>query len=100
MTWFRTLFVLMGTLLGLASASLAMPAADPSLDAVLARLDEASINFKGLTADIRKIAHTDVVNVDDVDSGTIVVKRVKPHDTRIRIELTNRSEERRVGKKG
>jgi len=89
MTWFRTLFVLMGTLLGLASASLAMPSADPSLDAVLARLDESAINFKGLTADIRKIAHTDVVNVDDVDSGTIVVKRVKPHDIRIRIELTN-----------
>ena len=89
MTWFRTLFVLMGTLLGLASASLGVPAGDPSLDAMLARLDEAAIHFKGLTADIRKIAHTDVVNVDDVDSGTIVVKRVKPHDTRIRIELTN-----------
>src|ERR1035441_1679588 len=88
MTWFRTLFVLIGTL-GLVSASLGMPAADPPLDAVLARLDQAAINFKGLTADIRKIAHTDVVNVDDVDSGTIVVKRVKPHDTRIRIELTN-----------
>jgi hypothetical protein len=28
-------------------------------------------SFKGLTADIRKISHTDVVNVDDVDSGTI-----------------------------
>ena len=89
MTWFRTLFVLTGTLLGLASASLGAPAADPPLDTVLARLDQAAINFKGLTADIRKIAHTDVVNVDDVDSGTITVKRVKPHDIRIRIELTN-----------
>jgi outer membrane lipoprotein-sorting protein len=79
----------MGTLLGLASASLGMPAGDPPLDAMLARLDESAIHFKGLTADIRKISHTDVVNVDDVDSGTIVVKRVKPHDTRIRIELTN-----------
>jgi len=79
----------MGTLLGLASASLGVPAGDPPLDAMLARLDEAAIHFKGLTADIRKISHTDVVNVDDVDSGTIVVKRVKPHDTRIRIELTN-----------
>src|ERR1035438_1671684 len=88
MTWFRTLFVPIGTL-GLVSVSLGMPAADPPLDAVLTRLDQAAINFKGLTADIRKIAHTDVVNVDDVDSGTIVVKRVKPHDTRIRIELTN-----------
>jgi outer membrane lipoprotein-sorting protein len=83
------MFVLTGTLLGLASASLAAPAADPPLDAVLARLDQAANNFKGLTADIRKIAHTDVVNVDDVDSGTITVKRVKPHDIRIRIELTN-----------
>jgi outer membrane lipoprotein-sorting protein len=89
MTWFRTLFVLMGALLGLASSSLAMPVADPPLDAVLARLDDCASNFKGLTADIRKIAHTDVVNVDDIDSGTIVVKRVKPHDIRIRIELTN-----------
>ena len=30
-----------------------------------------------------------MVNVDDVDSGTIMVKRVKAHDTRIRIDLTN-----------
>src|ERR1019366_3611243 len=89
MTWFRTLFVLMGTLLGLASVSLGLPAGDPPLDAVLMRLDEAATNFRGLTADIRKMSHTDVVNVDDVDSGTIVVKRVKPHDIRIRIELTN-----------
>ena len=89
MTWFRTLFVPIGTLLGLVSASMGMLAADPPLDAVLARLDQAAINFKGLTGNIRKIAHTDVVNVDDIDSGTIVVKRVKAHDTRIRIELTD-----------
>ena len=89
MRWFRTLFVPIGTLLGLVSASMGMPAADPPLDAVLARLDQAAINFKGLTGNIRKIAHTDVVNVDDIDSGTIVVKRVKAHDTRIRIELTD-----------
>ncbi len=89
MTWFRTLFVPLGTLLGLAAASLGARPADPLLDAVLARLDQAAINFKGITADIRKLSHTDVVNVDDVDSGTIVVKRVKPHDTRIRVDLTN-----------
>jgi outer membrane lipoprotein-sorting protein len=89
MTWFRTLFVLIGTLLGLGSATLAAPPADPALDAALARLDQAAVNFKGVTADIRKISHTDVVNVDHVDSGTIVVKRVKAHDTRIRVDLTN-----------
>src|ERR1039457_5627841 len=89
MIWYRRLFVLNGTLLSLAAASFGATAADSPLDAVLARLDEASATFKGLTADIRKMSHTDVVNVDDVDSGTIVVKRVKPHDIRIRIELTN-----------
>ena len=88
MIWYRRLFVLNGTLLSLAAASFGAPAADSPLDAVLARLDEASATFKGLTADIRKMSHTDVVNVDDVDSGTIMVKRVKPHDTHIRIDLT------------
>ena len=89
MAWLRTLFVLSGALLALAAASLGAPPADAPLDAVLARLDRASLNFKGLTADIRKMSHTDVVNVDDVESGTIIVKRLKPHDTRIRIDLTN-----------
>ena len=56
-------------------------------------MDQASLTFKGLTADIRKVSHTDVVNIDEVDSGTILVKRVKPHDTRIRIDLTNPREQ-------
>ena len=89
MTWFRSLFVLSGTLLSLTAASFGAPAADTPLEAVLARMDQASANFKGISADIRKMSHTDVVNVDDVASGTIIVKRVKAHDTRIRIDLTD-----------
>src|SRR5438067_2469275 len=89
MIWFRRLSVLSGALLMLAAASFGAPAADPTLDAVLTRLDQASSTFKSLTADIRKMSHTDVVNVDDVDSGTILVKRFKAHDTRIRIDFTN-----------
>lgn len=89
MTWFRTLFVLSGTLISFATASAGAPPADTPLDVVLARLDQVSIAFKGLTADIRKVAHTDVVNADDVDSGTIMVKRVKARDTWVRIDFTN-----------
>ena len=89
LTWFRSLFVLSGTLLSLTAASFGAPAADTPLEAVLARMDQASANFKGISADIRKMSHTDVVNVDDVASGTIIVKRVKAHDTRIRIDLTD-----------
>jgi outer membrane lipoprotein-sorting protein len=90
MIWLCRLSVLSGAVLTFAAAGFGEPAADPSsLDGVLARLDQASISFKGLTADIRKMSHTEVVNVDDVDSGTIMVKRLKAHDTRIRIDLTN-----------
>jgi outer membrane lipoprotein-sorting protein len=89
MIWFRRLFALSGTLLAFAVASFGAPLAEPPLDAVLARMDQASATFKSLTADIQKVSHTDVVNVDATDSGTIMVKRVKPHDTRIRIDLTN-----------
>jgi len=89
MTWYRTLFVLIAVLPAFAVASFGAPNAETPLEAVLARLDEASATFKGLTADIRKMSHTDVVNVDEIDSGTIMVKRVKAHDIRIRIDLTN-----------
>ena len=84
MIGFRTLSVLSGTLL---AAAFGAPTADPGLEAVLKSLDRASANFKGLTASIRKLSHTQVVNVDDVSEGTIAVKRMKPHDTRIRIDF-------------
>ena len=71
----------------LASSGLAAPPADP-LDAAMAKMDQAAASFKGLTADIRKTTHTDVLNVDDAQSGTISVKRSKPGDTRIRIDFT------------
>jgi outer membrane lipoprotein-sorting protein len=89
MTWFRTLFLVGGTALGLSTASLAVASAEAPLDTVLAHLDQAAVNFKGLTADIRKVSHTEVVNVDDVYTGTIMVKRIKLHDTRIRIDFTS-----------
>lgn len=89
MTWLRRLYVLGGAVLGFASANFAASPAEAPLDAVLTRMDQAAVNFKGLSADIRKVSHTDVVNVDAVDSGTIIVKRVKARDTRIRIDLTN-----------
>jgi outer membrane lipoprotein-sorting protein len=89
MSWFRGLFVLAGTWLALAGASFGAPSGDAQLDAVLARMDEAAATFKGFAADVRKVSHTEVVNIDEVDLGTILVKRLKPHDTRIRVDLTN-----------
>ena len=93
MTWFRTTLVLSGTLFALAVAGSAAPVSDPTLDAVMAGMDQASATFKGLTADIKKVSHTEVVNVDSTDSGTILVKRLKPKEIRIRIDLTESTAE-------
>jgi outer membrane lipoprotein-sorting protein len=61
--------------------------ADDELAAALARMDDAGASFKGLSANIRKVSHTAVINEDTVDTGTIYVKRPKPHDLRMRIDV-------------
>jgi outer membrane lipoprotein-sorting protein len=91
MIGFRALYVFTGALL--AATAWGVPPADPGLDAVLKNMDQASASFKGLTGQIRKLAHTQVVNVDDVTEGTIVVKKFKPHDIRIRIDFTKPSQQ-------
>lgn len=85
LTWYRRIFVC--SITAAACALTAFAAADP-LDTVMSHMDQAATTFKGLTADIQKVSHTDVVNVNDTDSGTIVVKKYKPGDTRIRIDFT------------
>jgi outer membrane lipoprotein-sorting protein len=63
-------------------------AADNSLETTLARMDRAARDFKSLRADIQKVAHTEVIKLDSVDAGTIVVKRgPKLHDMRMLIDI-------------
>jgi len=59
-----------------------------TLESALARIDRASAGFKSVTADIRRLTHTDVINDDTIDSGSIKLKRSKPHDMRMLIDLT------------
>jgi outer membrane lipoprotein-sorting protein len=59
------------------------PAADSSLAATLARMDEAAAKFKGLEADMQEISHTAVINEDSVSVGTIALKRPKSNDIRV-----------------
>ena len=63
-------------------------AVSPALAPVFARMDRAAADFKGITADVHRVTHTDFVNEDTVDIGVIKLKRVKPHDTRMLIEFT------------
>jgi|SRR5579859_3553219 len=59
------------------SAGTAFPAATGSLDEVLARMDRAAGSFQAFSADLQSVAHTAVINEDDTDSGTILLKRTK-----------------------
>src|SRR5262245_44351253 len=84
--------VLACTMLMAAVLGFGAPQASNSLETALAAMDEASASFKGLTAEIRKMHHQDVLDIDDVEMGTVTVKRAKPGDTRFLIKLTSPSE--------
>jgi outer membrane lipoprotein-sorting protein len=80
---FRTLATL---LICLTPAAWPKPAGD--LDAVLSRIDSASAAFHGMSAHLRRLSHTAVINEDTVDSGTVFLKRPKPRDMRMLVDFT------------
>jgi outer membrane lipoprotein-sorting protein len=61
----------------------------PSLESVLSKMDAASAAFRNLTAHIRSVKYTAIVNDQTVDEGTIWVMRVKPRVSRMLIEFTS-----------
>ncbi len=61
-------------------------AADP-LVGVLARMDASAAAFKSMSANLKRVSHTAVINEDSVDSGTIKLKR-SHGDTRMLVDLT------------
>jgi len=80
---FVSALVLMVTL-GLVRAAWS---ADDLLASTFARMDAAAASFKGLTTDVKKISHTEFLGEDDVSSGTMAVKRSKPHELRALVSL-------------
>jgi len=72
----------------LAAASAQPQSSAPSVEAVLARIDKAAAGFKSFTAEIRRLTHTDVINDDTIDSGSMKLKRAKSHDMRMLIDLS------------
>ncbi len=74
-------------------AILAMPsavfpgAASPELEAVLNRMDRAGAAFRSMSASFERVQHIAVINEDNRDSGTMSLKRVKPREMRMLVEL-------------
>jgi outer membrane lipoprotein-sorting protein len=59
-----------------------------SLESVLAAMDRASAGFRSMSADMKRVSHTAVINENSVDSGTILLKREKPREMRMLVALT------------
>jgi outer membrane lipoprotein-sorting protein len=63
--------------------------ADPALQAVFARLDQNASTFKSFSASMQRLTHTDVINSDDIDKGTIKLKRSgSKSDLKMLIDIT------------
>jgi outer membrane lipoprotein-sorting protein len=57
------------------------------LTAVFARMDQAAPKFKGMRAEMKRISHTALLNIDETDTGSILVKVPKPHDYHMLIDF-------------
>jgi Outer membrane lipoprotein-sorting protein len=87
----RNSVALMLTLTVIATGTLAFgaPQAGNALDDVLKRLDDTATKFKGLNAEIRRVSHTELVDKNDVESGSVAAKRMRPKETSILIKMTD-----------
>ncbi len=65
-----------------------LPAADNSVQQILARMDKAASDFKAMTAQVTHIDHTDVLNDDTTESGTVTMKKVQPGEMQGRVDFT------------
>ena len=71
-----------------------LPAA--TLDAALQKMDANAAAYAGVVGKIKRTQHTAVINEDTVDSGTVVIKRVKAKSAMMLMEITEPEKNRRT----
>jgi outer membrane lipoprotein-sorting protein len=69
------------------SSAVAASASD-DLKPVLTRMDKAANDFKSMTAQVTYVTHTDVLNDDSTESGTVTMKKVQPGEVQGRVDFT------------
>lgn len=62
-----------------------LPAA--TIEETLAALDRGAASFKSMAANVKWVSHQGVVDEDNTDTGTIVLRRPKPGEMHMLIEL-------------
>lgn len=93
MRHFRPSLVLIGIVTTLAALPPRAPAADDLAEA-FARIDKAAPSFRGFSADVRKVQHTELIHEDDVEIGKTIVRRAKLHDLQVRMDFDPPNEKR------
>ncbi|MDX2153878.1 MAG: outer membrane lipoprotein carrier protein LolA [Bryobacteraceae bacterium] len=71
---------------GLAFAATPLVAVE-NIESVLGRMDQSAKSFRSLSADLKRISHTAVLNESTTETGTILMSRPKPKDMRMRVEI-------------
>src|SRR5205085_2962622 len=84
---FRIATVLLITLALYLRAGFGASNAAGSMEAALAKIDQAATGFRSLQTDVKKVSHTAVTNEDTIDIGTLYVKRPKPRDLRMLFDI-------------
>lgn len=59
-----------------------------TLEATLARMDQAAAGFRGISAQLDQVSHTAIIDDTMTESGTIVLYRPRPRDLRMLVEFT------------
>lgn len=77
-----------GLLLALLASSAVSGVCAETLDATLNRLDRAGSQFKAMSANLNYVKHTAIIDSDSASTGTIKIKRPKPHDLRMLVDYT------------
>jgi outer membrane lipoprotein-sorting protein len=68
--------------------AVSVPLSAQTLADTFARMDKTALQLKSVIAGIKRDVHTAVINDDEIDNGTIELKREKSHDTRMLIDFT------------
>jgi len=66
----------------------AFAAGNDSLQQVLARIDKAAKDFKSMTAQVTYVTHTEVLNENDTETGTITMKKVHAGEVQGLVDFT------------
>jgi len=65
-----------------------LAAAGDNTREILSRMDKAASEFKSMTAQVTHVTHTDVLNDNSTESGTVIMKKVAPGEVQGRVDFT------------